>query len=91
METNNSGLALSRQHFLSSIESFSVELQGRLAEMPRGKMTNEKEMRMLLSIAMRSFDIWARALATGAKDDSSLEKLQRLKKLFLETVAGAES
>ena len=90
METNENSLAVSRQHFLSSIESFLVELRGRLAEMPRGRLTNDKELRMLLSILMRSFDIWAKALAAGARDESSLEKLQRLKKIFIETVGGVE-
>ena len=90
METNEQSLAVSRQHFLTSIESFLAELKGRLSEMPRGRLTNDKELRMVLSILMRSFDIWAKALAAGARDESSLEKLQRLKKLFVETVGGAE-
>ena len=90
MEKDENSLAVSRQHFLSAIESFLAELNGRLSEMPRGRLTDTKEMRMLLSILMRSFDIWARALAAGARDESSLEKLQRLKKMFLETVGGAE-
>ena len=90
METNAESLAVSRQHFLTSIESFLAELKGRLAEMPRGRLANDKELRMLLSILMRSFDIWAKALATGARDESSLEKLQRLKKIFIETVGGVE-
>jgi hypothetical protein len=90
MESYDKIVGESRQHFLASIEHFMEELQGRLAETPRGKLTDTKELRMLSSIVMRSFDIWARALATGEKDQSSLEKLQRVKKIFQETVGGAE-
>ena len=90
MERDENSLVVSRQHFLASIENFLAELRVRLAEMPRGRLTDAKELRMLLSILMRSFDIWAKALAAGARDESGLEKLQRLKKLFLETVGGAE-
>lgn len=90
MEKEDNSLGESRRHFLASIERFMVELQGRLAETPRGKLTESKELRMLLSIVMRSFDIWARALAAGGRDESAVEKLQHLKRTFLETAGGVD-
>jgi hypothetical protein len=90
MDTDPNSVGESRGRFLANIERLTGLLMDRLAESPGGKLMDEKETRMLGSVVMRSFSIWEKALATGTKDQSSLQKLQKLTKPFLEDIEREE-
>ncbi len=90
MEPDQNSVGESRGRFLVSIERLTGLLMDRLAESPGGKLMDEKETRMLGSVVMRSFSIWEKALAVGAEDQSSLRKLKKLRKLFLESIDSEE-
>jgi len=85
MDWEENGVGVSRGRYRASIEGFMHELRARLAETPSGKLTDTMEQGMVTSGVMRSYDIWAKALASGAKDES-FAKFEKLKKAFRETV-----
>jgi hypothetical protein len=89
-EQDHDSVSESRGRFLASIERLTGLLMDRLAQSPGGKLMDEKETRMLGSVVMRSFSIWEKALATGTKDQSSVQKLEKLRSLFLENIAREE-
>jgi len=84
MESSEKVVGESRERFLASIERLTGLLLDRLAETPGGKLMDEKETRMLGSVVMRSFGIWEKALNGGPQDKQSLQKLEKLRKIFLE-------
>jgi hypothetical protein len=84
MESAEKIVGESRGRFLASIERLTGLLLDRLAQTPGGKLMDEKETRMLGSVVMRSFGVWEKALKGGPRDKQSEQKLEKLRKIFLE-------
>jgi hypothetical protein len=86
MESPEKTIGESRERFLASIERLTGLLLDRLAQTPDGKLMDEKETRMLGSVVMRSFGVWEKVLKGGPRDKRSEQKLEKLRKIFLEKI-----
>jgi hypothetical protein len=84
MESPEKSVGESRERFLASIERLTGLLLDRLAQTPGGKLMDETETRMLGSVVMRSFGIWEKALKGGPRNKQAEQKLDKLRKIFLE-------
>lgn len=72
-ETNPARL---RAEFLARIQRFTDAILDRLDEASQGEDADEKEMRVLRNVVLKSLRIWDKALLDGQRDPRLEEKLR---------------
>ncbi len=70
----------SRTAFLACIQRFTNTMVDRLNEASKEKDVDEKEIRTLRNVVLKSLRIWDKALLNGQRDPRQEERLRQVRK-----------